>query len=252
MKLVIENAIVPITSAPKHPRKNTMEFVFSTAESEPEELTGSSIVYANGVTVDNAIALGITPAGSLLHKLVMLQNSPVQYQWQVSQDGKTGWTDLEGATMGSGFVPSAYGVKVGDYIRVKAIALRYKGEICSNAAQVGGNINAAQAPTPRVKIVKKTTAVIENYDPTMEYVWSTISVDSAAEFETAKPIEEDRFDPPAYGFYYVAGRYKATETASAGTHIPCVRFSFSDGTGGLLPLLLTEPSKNFSYKISDQ
>ena len=251
MKLVIENTIMPITSAPKQPEKNTMEFVFSTAESEPEELTGSSIVYATGVTVDNAIALGITPAGSLLHKLVMLQNSPVQYQWQVSQNGKTGWTDLEGATMGSGFVPSAYGVKVGDYIRVKATALHYKGEICSNAAQVGGNNNGNHAPNPKIKIVNETTAVIENYDPAMEYVWSTISVDSAAEFEKANSIEEDRFDPPAYGFYYVAGRYKATESTFAGTHIPCVGFSFSDGTGtDISPTYLRYPDLGTSSGVA--
>ena len=241
-----------VTGKPVYFVQETPEYVF-TVDGEPEELTGSSIVYATGVTVDNAIALGITPAGSLLHKLVMLEDSPVQYQWQISQDGRTGWTDLEGATMGSGFVPSAYGVEVGDYIRVKATALRYEGEICSNAAQVAANNNGNHAPNPKIKIVNETTAVIENYDPAMEYVWSTISVDSAAEFEKANSIEEDRFDPPAYGFYYVAGRYKATESTFAGTHIPCVGFSFSDGTGtDIRPTYLRYPDLGTSSGVAQK
>ncbi len=143
------------------------------------------------------------------------------YQWQISDDGVTGWTDLVGATTDS------YTVKTEDkdkYIQITARADGYLGIVYGPKMQIAKQSNEMKPVSPILSCEDPyTTVTITNAKADQEYiVKENLDPVTETEWESAQSPSSDgslQFSVTPQKGIWVYTRYKETDTTYAGTKV---------------------------------
>ena len=165
--------------------------------------------YTSGVCIGKSVYV------SFSGKVAEIPVANRNYQWQISSNGTSGWTNISGATTNPWTIPadSSY---LGKYIRVVVTADGYDGKLISTASQITKQSNMHEVPvTPSLTKSDDLTAItISNYKSNQEYVLSTSSTPN---WETDKKSNGNKFEGLVSGkTYYVHTRIAETNVLKAG------------------------------------
>ena len=135
---------------------------------EYQKLLTGTVFYTSGTNVGKMVTT------ARVGDIASLSNDVLNYQWQISSNGTSGWSDINGAT-GSTYTIPAEESYVGKYIRVVVTADGYLGEVASPAQEITKRNNMTEVPeTPALtKNTEGTAITIANYQADQEYVVST-------------------------------------------------------------------------------
>ena len=173
----------------------------------------SGVVYVTGVRAGQTVVIGYT--GDLVDIHNTSPNS-LHYQWQISSDGSSGWTNITGATKSYYFPVAA---NVGKYIRLVVTADGYVGEVMSAPAEVIKSSSTEDPVEPLLSTASPYTSVtVANAKAAQEYVMSYSS--GTPDWSKAKVPESDgkmTFSAEKNRIVYVYTRMRETGTTFAGT-----------------------------------
>ena len=173
----------------------------------------STVVYTSGARVGEDVTIARTGE---LATLYGASPNKLHYQWQISNDGETGWKDITGATKAS-YKPVA--ADVGKYIRIAVTADGYTGTVYSVPKQVTKAVNTGSPVSPLLSVKSPYSSVtVTNAKALQEYTlgysignpdWSKAK-SPAKDGTLSLPADKDRT-------VYVHTRMKETASAQAGT-----------------------------------
>ena len=170
------------------------------------------IVYANSAKVGNNLVLGFT--GELL---TIRNKTPekLHYQWQRSDDGTLGWTDISKATTSS-YTPVAADAR--KYIRIVITADGYTGEVSSAPVMVLKRENSAEPVRPNLAVQSPYTSItVTNANTMQEYLLANAAVTPDWSKAVTPSVDGKlTFDAKEGKSYYVYTRRRETDTLKAG------------------------------------
>ena len=209
----------------------------------PDEMLMTDKNLTASATIEGTAAKGIS--GSITYTSAVRYNGPVQtgivvkvgeenvpdngytYQWQ--RKNGSNWTDIEGAT-GKQYTPAAE--DVGKEIRLVVTGTNgYTGLIAGGAKKVEKAVKSGYPERPQLNATKVdetyTGFEIVNYDSDCEYVWSLTETPN---WNSNKIVSSEVNGLEEDTTYNVFVRYKATDTAEAGTGVSFNSVTLTDIT----------------------
>ena len=144
--------------------------VISEAARITELTISGGVSYTSGTNVGKKVTIGLSG------KIAEISTDKRNYQWQISNNGTSGWSDINGATNNSYDIPADESY-VGKYIRVIVTADGYSGKVVSTAKEITKQTNMTEVPDTPVltKNAAGTEITISNYQADQEYVVSESS-----------------------------------------------------------------------------
>ena len=187
---------------------------FATADNkkfvvEYQGILSGSAFYTSAVNIGKSVNVNHTGV------IASIDKNELNYQWQISNNGTSGWTDIDDATTNPWTIP-ADDSYLGKYIRVVVTADGYRGSVISPAAQITKQSNRHEVPeTPELdKNAEGTAITITNYQADQEYV---VSTSSTPDWANNTKSNGNKFEGLATNTtYYVHTRMAETATQQAG------------------------------------
>jgi len=144
------------------------------------------------------------------------------YRWEISNNGSTGWTEIDGATTDR-YVPVTS--DAGKFIRVRASADGYTGSVCGGALKVSVPEKSENYGIPATPVLTTAspyaTVTITNAKASQEYVFNYTGLQPSDWSGAQSPAADGTLtlNVESGKFVRVYTRYKETETTKAGTEI---------------------------------
>ena len=173
-----------------------------------------TLCYTSGISVGNKVTTGMT--GGLL-EIYHQAREKLHFQWQISRYGKGAWKDIPGETK-SNYTPVE--TDAGQYIRLKATADRYMGEVCTTPRQVPkmANNDDPVAPVLQVNGPGYSYIFIANMKAGQEYVITdTFGSPNWSKAMYSPTDGSGNYSAPKDKKIYVYTRIRETDTHLAST-----------------------------------
>ena len=209
-----------------------------------ENLTGKIYIVNNPSPGVKAF----TGSVGLVSSLYQNEREKLHYQWQISDDGITGWTDISGET-DTGYTPTS--ADLGKFLRVCVTADGFAGSVISAAKQVSKPGNYADPVTPQLTSESPYDRVtVLNAKTDQEYL-ATYSAAAPGDWTGAEHPSSDgelTLSCEKNRTVYVYTRMRETDEKAAGTK-SAYNKTYSGTVTALADLVLDQTS--FKTKVGD-